>query len=276
MSIRIGVVGLGLVFLASVATAQSGAKIPTRCNWCERGGQDIKVVKLFWFKWEKDKKTGKNVRVLDVDDSASIYKPYKGVAEYKMHETDADKVQTWVPEIFEATGGRPKADAYYFLCDVEPGPHFDGKKAGVPDAGMPVSQGQQYERGKPCEGETDGKKCQRMAFRKVQTFREGRVAKETWFCPVHIDAQHQDSKTLPYFIFGGLFLVVAIGVGLGLWGIQIGDKERAVEEPGAGGGGGAKSGRKSKREEAPEPEPEADADAGGDEDAGAGEDAAEE
>ncbi len=216
------VLGL-LLFSASPASAQV-------CHWCKRGGKDIKWVKLFWYKYDKESKPPK---LIDLREE-SKYKQYRLKDAKKRHVPDPIILQSAVPELYDGSGDLPEADAHYWLCYY----HFDGKKSGDGgESGITLSTGREFEKGEPCAAHNDdGKPCERFGFRNFEKVRGGKLRDALWYCPVHFAAASEQKKKMPMFIFGGVALVLLICVALGLLGIKIGDKERALDESGGDGG----------------------------------------
>ncbi len=217
---------LGLFLFSSSAFAQARTR-PVVCHWCKRGGKDIKWVKLIWFKYDKQSKPPK---LIDLDKD-SVYKEYRLPDDKKRHETDVELLRDSLGEIYEGSGDKAKCDAHYFICYH----HFDRKAAGSGgESGIPIDQGRKHEKGEPCRHVSEGKTCERLGYRKFRKVRGGKVMDAIWYCPVHFAAAAAQKKQMPLFIFGGVAAVLLLGLGLGIVGIKIGDKERALDESGGG------------------------------------------
>ncbi len=192
-----------------------------QCQWTDKGGKDLTWVKLMWFERDPQSKEPEAQRPIIGFTKDSRYQKYKGKPELKKFQVDADLLREWVPEIFGEGGGK-KVDAYYFLSDDAFAPSEEFKDQDT----IPLEVGHKFEKGIPCAMFPD----KYMGFQKVEEIKDGRVVSTKWYSPIAIDILNRKKKSDPLIYFGVLFGVVALCVVLGLVGVKIGDKERALDE----------------------------------------------
>jgi hypothetical protein len=192
------------------------------CKWTGKGGQDLTWVKLMWFK--RDTQADKDNPPIVGFEERSVYRRLTEEQRKRLVKftEDPDILLQVVPEIF-GEGGGGKTDAYYFLSDdaFQPSPELKDAEQ------IPLEQGQKFEiLAKPCARYPD--KYKGLHVRSI--YRDGQIVGEEWLSPIAIDEINREKSTKPLLLFGILLGVVVVGTFIGIVGIRIGDKERAVEE----------------------------------------------
>lgn len=211
-----------LVLAAVLVSCFAPSAAAQTCQWTGKGGKDVKWVKLMYF--TRDTKSKEKPAPITGFDSKSCYKRYAwNKADKKQHKINPELLRDWVPEIF-GDGGEAKADAWYFLSDAafQPSDEYSDAES------IPLEAGRKFEVGPKCAvyGESKGY----IGFKKVQELSDGSAAGEKWYSPIALDELNRAKRSDPLLYFGMLAGVLVVCILIGIVGVKIGDKERALDE----------------------------------------------